>query len=192
MPARKAPITISGTTAVTSFGSTMKPGQSKIVIASGAWQLTYNSSSMKIPGSVSYTMAAGDKTIVTCVSAGNYDVMIFPKSGQSVAVGAVKVVPYTVITDSSDIVLSQVPTQTNIGSTRSVNIPTKGFLGIEFIGDLTSNSSATIWSSAAHRLDELLGDRRCRHRPDRPVLHGRHARREHHRDEQDPLHGWLR
>ncbi len=124
---QQSAITISGTVTITSFGTTMKPGQSKIVIASGAWQLTYNATSMKIPGSANYTMASGDKLIITCVSAGNYDVMVFPKSGQSVAVGVNKVLTY-LVTDSTDISLSTVPTQANVGSTFSMTLPTKGFI----------------------------------------------------------------
>ncbi|WP_020471455.1 hypothetical protein [Zavarzinella formosa] len=127
-------ITISGVTDVSGFGSAMKPGQSKIVIASGAWKLKYNATSLKIPGSADYTMAAGDKTIVTCVSAGNYDVMIFPKSGQSVAVGANKVTCFQ-ITDSTDITLSAAPTQSNIGATTAIVIPTKGLIRLLFSGE---------------------------------------------------------
>lgn len=44
--------------------------------------------------------------------------------------GSSKVIPYTVVTDTTDIVLAAVPTQTNVGSTLSVAIPTKGIIYI--------------------------------------------------------------
>lgn len=39
-----------------------------------------------------------------------------------------KIITYTVVTDSTDISLSEVPTQANVGSTFSMNIPTKGYI----------------------------------------------------------------
>lgn len=75
-------VTISGTTTITSFGSSMLPGQTKLVVASGAWQLTYNGTSMILnTGAANYTAAAGDVFRVTCVSSGNYRVTISPLNG---------------------------------------------------------------------------------------------------------------
>lgn len=39
-----------------------------------------------------------------------------------------KITPLTVVSDSTDIVLANVPTQTNVGSTFSMTIPTKGII----------------------------------------------------------------
>ena len=74
-------ITISGTTTVTSFGTSMSPGQAKFVTFSGILQLTYNATSMILPGAANITTAAGDLAIVLCISSGNYRVLYMPAGG---------------------------------------------------------------------------------------------------------------
>lgn len=77
-------ITISGTTTITSFGTSMKPGQAKIVTFSGALTLTHNGTSLILPGGANITTAAGDQAIVHCISSGNYRVMYARADGAAI------------------------------------------------------------------------------------------------------------
>ncbi len=54
--------------------------------------------------------------------------------------GAGRVTTVPVVTDSTDIVLSNLPTQANIGSTFSCTIPTKGRIEFVFLGRLVNGS----------------------------------------------------
>lgn len=47
------------------------------------------------------------------------------------------------VTDTTDISLSQAPAQANLGSTKSITIPTKGIITLAFEGKLTSASTGT-------------------------------------------------
>lgn len=74
-------LTINGTTTITSFGSSMKPGQIKVLTFADALTLTHGSA-LLLPGLVNITTAAGDVAIVLCASAGNYRVISFqPAAG---------------------------------------------------------------------------------------------------------------
>mgnify|MGYP006935504553 FL=1 len=53
-------INITGTTTITSFGNAVPAGQAKFVKFAGILTLTYNATSLKMPGSASITTAAGD------------------------------------------------------------------------------------------------------------------------------------
>ena len=50
---------VTGTTTTTAF--TMNTGQQMVLIADGAWPLTYNATTLKLNGGISYTCAAGDR-----------------------------------------------------------------------------------------------------------------------------------
>lgn len=63
-------ITITGTATVTTFGTTAKLGQIKYLTFAGTPTLTYNSSSLILPGLASITTAAGDTAIAQRTSAG--------------------------------------------------------------------------------------------------------------------------
>ena len=63
---------ISGTTTITSFGSTATAGIWKVLRFQGALSLTYNATSMILPGDADITTAADDVAIFYCVSAGNW------------------------------------------------------------------------------------------------------------------------
>ena len=76
-------ITISGTTTITSFGTSMKAGQAKIVTFSGALTLTHNGTSLILPAGANITTAAGDQALVHCLSSGNYRVMYERANGQA-------------------------------------------------------------------------------------------------------------
>ncbi len=78
-------LTITGTTTINGFGSSMKPGQVKTVSFSGALTLTHNATSLILPGAANIVTAVGDCAIVRCESSGNYRAIDYQRaSGQSV------------------------------------------------------------------------------------------------------------
>jgi hypothetical protein len=77
-------LTISGTTTITGFGSNCVVGQIKYLTFSGALQLTYNSSSMIIPGQANLTTVAGDAAAVVYLGSSNWKFIAYiPISGSS-------------------------------------------------------------------------------------------------------------
>jgi microcystin-dependent protein len=78
----QAYITVSGTTSITSFGSTCNAGHIKTVTFSGILTLTYNATSLIIPGAANVVTAAGDQAIVVSLGSGNWQVLAYtPASG---------------------------------------------------------------------------------------------------------------
>lgn len=59
---------ISGTTAITSFGTASQAGIRRIVIFDGALTLTYSAANLVIPGSANVTTVAGDTAEVVADS----------------------------------------------------------------------------------------------------------------------------
>ena len=68
-------LTISGTTTITGFGSSCVVGQFKTLVFSGVLTLTYNATSLIIPGAASKTTAAGDIALVVYLGGGNWRVL---------------------------------------------------------------------------------------------------------------------
>jgi hypothetical protein len=88
-------ITISGTTTVTSFGSTCKAGHVKIVTFSGVLTLTYNATSLIIPGAANVLTAAGDQAVVVSLGSGNWQVVSYtPANGAALINPAVDLGTY--------------------------------------------------------------------------------------------------
>lgn len=67
--------TISGTTTVTGFGSACATGVRKTLIFGSATPLTYNATSLILPGQRDYTTAAGDVADAIYLGAGNWRVL---------------------------------------------------------------------------------------------------------------------
>lgn len=77
-------ITISGTTTITGFGTGCFVGQAKKIAFSGALTLTYNASSLIIPGAANVVTAAGDTADVVYLGSGNWQVTNYqPANGQA-------------------------------------------------------------------------------------------------------------
>jgi len=70
-------ITISGTTTITGFGSSMLTGQIKVLTFSGVMTLTHNGTSLIIPGEANKTTVAGDTASVMCIGSGLYRVVSY-------------------------------------------------------------------------------------------------------------------
>ncbi len=86
-------LTVTGTTGITAF-SGLAAGQTKLLTFAAALTVTYNATSLIITGGGSYTTAANDQAIVTCISGGNYRLMIIPASGRSVTGSATVISNY--------------------------------------------------------------------------------------------------
>jgi hypothetical protein len=77
--------TITGTTAITSFGTNCPVGIRKTLIFASATPLTYNATSLILPGQRSYTAVAGDAADAIYLGAGNWRVLTINKiDGSSV------------------------------------------------------------------------------------------------------------
>jgi microcystin-dependent protein len=75
-------VVISGTTAITSFGSSMAPGTRKTVRFSGSLALTYNATSMILPTGASVLTSVGDTADVIALGGGNFIVVAYtPAAG---------------------------------------------------------------------------------------------------------------
>jgi hypothetical protein len=73
----QALITISLTNTITSFGSSCAVGQQKMLVFSGILTLTYNATSLIIPGGLSKTTANGDVAIAVYLGSGNWRVLSY-------------------------------------------------------------------------------------------------------------------
>lgn len=88
----QAYLTITGNNTITSFGSTCKAGASKLITFSGALTLTYNATSLMIPGAANVTTSAGDQALVTALGSGNWQVTSYtPATGQALVNPAIPV-----------------------------------------------------------------------------------------------------
>jgi len=79
-------VRITGTTATTAV--TLNNGDRVWCYAVGAWPLTYNATTMPIPGGASYTCAAGDMVIFTKNGNGDLTVEIVRRNGLPVTSGS--------------------------------------------------------------------------------------------------------
>lgn len=81
-------ITVSGTTTITSFGSSAPTGAVKYVEFSGALILTHDGTSLIIPGAANITTAAGDMLTTRHEGSGNWRVLHFTRgAGRPVNTG---------------------------------------------------------------------------------------------------------
>jgi hypothetical protein len=77
--------TVSGTVTITSFGSSCVVGTRRTLIFSGAAQLTYNVTSLILPGQVSYTTAANDVIEAIYLGSSNWRITAIDRiNGQAV------------------------------------------------------------------------------------------------------------
>lgn len=73
-------VTITGTTTITSFGSTAKQGTLRFIKFSGALTLTHNATSLIIPGGANILTANGDCATVRHEGSGNWRVLVYQKA----------------------------------------------------------------------------------------------------------------
>jgi microcystin-dependent protein len=85
-------ITITGSTTITSFGSNCPVGTEKIITFAGALTLTWNATSMILPGAANIPTAAGDTARASYLGSGNWQVTQYqPANGGAVVNAAVDV-----------------------------------------------------------------------------------------------------
>lgn len=89
-------LTISGTTTITSFGSTCAAGVVKLVTFSGALTLSYNATSLIIPGAASIPVTSpGDQATLVSLGSGNWQIATYtPASGGALINPAIDVGDY--------------------------------------------------------------------------------------------------
>jgi hypothetical protein len=73
-------LNISGTTAITGFGSTCPTGTWKRLQFSGALTLTYNAATLILPGGANITTAAGDTVDAVALGSGNWIVTSYQRA----------------------------------------------------------------------------------------------------------------
>lgn len=79
--------TVTGTTAITSFGTNAPAGTRVHLRFLAATPLTYNATSMIIPGSASYTAAVGDTAEALALGSGNWQITRYTKRDGTPLVG---------------------------------------------------------------------------------------------------------
>ena len=70
-------IVVSGTTTITSFGTSMAPGTCKVVRFSGSLTLTYNATSLILPTGASILTSVSDTALVVALGGGNFIVAAY-------------------------------------------------------------------------------------------------------------------
>ena len=75
-------VVISGVAAITSFGSSMAPGTGKAVRFSGSLTLTYNATTLILPGGGNINTQPGDTAFVVSLGAGNNLVLFYSNGAQ--------------------------------------------------------------------------------------------------------------
>lgn len=76
--------TISGTTTITSFGSSAAVGSIHALNFTGALTITYNATSLIVPSAANITTVAGDIAIATYLGSGNWRILVYaPANGNS-------------------------------------------------------------------------------------------------------------
>ena len=76
-------LTITGTTTITSFGSSAAVGELKAVTLGGALTLTYNATSLILPGAADINGGAGDSFIAEYLGSGNWKVLFYTSASGS-------------------------------------------------------------------------------------------------------------
>lgn len=76
----QAVLSVSGTTTISSFSNTCQPGQIKALRFPGVLTLTYNATSMILPGGASITTAAGDQMFVAYLGSGNWTALAYQRA----------------------------------------------------------------------------------------------------------------
>ena len=118
-------ITVSGTTTITSFGSTAETGQMKALIFSGVLTLTHNATSLILPTGANIATAAGDTGIFVHLGSGNWKCVSYNRAtggtvigGNTFAAGTVSAPGIAFTTDTD--------TGLYLGSANTVNVAAGG------------------------------------------------------------------
>jgi hypothetical protein len=89
-----AAVTISGTTTITSFGSSAGIGQFKFLKFSGALTLTYNATSLILPTGANLVTSAGDSAIAKCLGSGNWEIIQYTRASGAALTATLSTIPF--------------------------------------------------------------------------------------------------
>lgn len=138
---------ITGTTTITSFGSNVSAGQIKVLTFGGSLTLTYNATSMILPGAANIQTSAGDTAIMISLGSGNWKCLAYGRiSGSQLSMtGAAQTVASASTTDlasggSNAVVVSGTTTITSFGSNATTANP---YYFVRFSGALILTHNAT-------------------------------------------------
>jgi hypothetical protein len=94
----QAGVAISGTNAISSFGTSAAVGTIKFLTFSGASSLVYNATSMILPGAANISVAANDTAIVQYLGSGNWIVLVYQRaSGSGTIIGVATLASATTV-----------------------------------------------------------------------------------------------
>jgi len=141
-------ISITGTTTITAFGSTAATGTIKSINFAGALTLTYNATSLIIPGAANITTAAGDSAVVVALGSGNWRVLdyvrasgapIVPELGTATSIASAGTTDLGTVT-THNAIITGTTTITAFGSSANTFQPV---YFLKFSGALTLTYNAT-------------------------------------------------
>ncbi len=73
-------LTITGTNTITSFGSSAPQGTAKLLTFAAGLQITYNATSLILPGSANITTVANDSALAVSLGGGNWRVITYTRA----------------------------------------------------------------------------------------------------------------
>ena len=140
-------VSITGTTTVNSFGSTATSGSAFLVTFAGALTLTYNATSMILPGAASITTAAGDSCFAVCEGSGNWAVSLYQQaSGRALVAPSISQLPTDVLTSSINFVISGGGASIQTGLQGWLQCPFPGTIqSVTLLGDQSGSITVDIW-----------------------------------------------
>lgn len=141
-------VNITGTTTITSFG-TVAAGAERVLTFTGILTLTYNATSMILPGGASITTAVGDTATFRSLGAGNWKCVVYQLASGAAAVPDASTTVKGIVELATD-----AETQTGTDTTRAVtpsNITAKEATVANYRANTANRILTTdiVWSAAA-------------------------------------------
>lgn len=121
---REQSITITGTTAITSFGSSAPAGAVKFVDFADALTLTHNGTSLILPGSGNIRTAAGDSLVAKHEGSGNWRVALYTRAAGLVSLNTADAPNST--TSEEDLITYSLPASRLASSNHAIRIKAWG------------------------------------------------------------------
>jgi len=141
---RETTIDVTGTTTITGFGSSAATGAVKFVKFAASLTLTYNGTSLILPGALNIVTAAGDCLVARHEGSGNWRVLTYQRADGHGLPVALSTIASATTTDlgsvlSQAVTVSGTTTITGLGS----SAPTGAVKFVVFSGALTLTHNAT-------------------------------------------------
>ena len=116
-------VTVSGTTTITSFGSTATLGTVKILTFASATPITYNATSLILPGAASMTMSVGDVLTMVSLGSGNWTFLAYqPSAITSTVIQNQTYTAFTTGGTSTAFTLATVPALAALATNQRLNV----------------------------------------------------------------------